>query len=101
MLHTILVTVTLTSTLNTWKNRIPNISFTLFEVTISNFVSGCILMLRFWANVTLTSDLSCNKNHILCISSLLYDIEFSNYLLAMVCHQLFLGLCDLDLWLQF
>ena len=45
------------------KNRIGNISPTLFEVAISNFACGCVLMLEiiahsFWVTVTFTFDLS-------------------------------------------
>ena len=48
------------------ENRTRNISGTLFEVAISNFVCGCILMLEivarfFWVIVTLTVDLICIK----------------------------------------
>ena len=43
------VTVTLTSGLNSGKNRIHNTSPKLFEVAISNSVYGCILMLAIAA----------------------------------------------------
>ena len=45
MLHTVLGHCDLDIWPQFLKNRNRNISSTLFEVTISNFVRGCILML--------------------------------------------------------
>ena len=72
-----------------FKIRIRNISPTRFEVAISNFVFGCVLMLEivayyFLVTVTLTSDLKC-INIVRSISFILYDIELQN----LVCGYIF------------
>ena len=64
MLHTVLSHCDLDLWHQFLKNRNPNISPTLFEVTISNFVCGCIWVLEivayfFLAAVTLTTNPSC------------------------------------------
>ena len=57
MLHTVLGHCGLDLWPQFLKNRNPNISPTLFEETVSNFVRGCILMLDivayyFWTTKT-------------------------------------------------
>ena len=90
MLHTVLGHCGIELCHQFLKDRILNISATLFEVAILNFVCGCILMLKitacfFCAIVTLTVDLSFIKNVYRAYLLVYYIIKNSQ----MVCGHIF------------